>query len=289
MYPVVLATFAVALIAASGPALAQAAPKPGDDPVVARVNGEEIRRSSVLAAQETLPPQYRSVPMEQLYPAILKQMIDQKLVSQAARQANLQNDPEVKQRVAQLEDRVLQQALLGRTVTAEVTEAKVRERYEQVSKETPATEEVRARHILLDTQDQAKAVIAELAKGADFAELARKRSKGPNAPAGGDLGYFQREEMPKEFADAAFALKPGEVSKEPVKSPVGWHVIKIEDRRKAGPPSYEQSREEIAGQLAQETVEKFVTALREKAKVESFDMEGRPQAEAPPPMMRRVQ
>lgn len=289
MYPVVLATVAVAMIAVSGAAPAQTAPKPADDPVVARVNGDEIRRSHVINAQESLPPQYRALPMEQLYPALLKQMIDQKLVSQAARQANLQDDPEVKSRVAQLEDRVLQQALLGRTVSAEVTEEKVRARYEQVAKDTPAHEEVRARHILVETQDQAKAAIAEIGKGEDFAEVARKRSKGPNAPAGGDLGYFQREEMPKEFADAAFALKPGEVSKEPVRSPVGWHVIKIEDRRKAGPPSYEQSREEIAGQLAQETVEKFVTGLREKAKVESFDMEGRPQADAPPPMMRRVQ
>jgi peptidyl-prolyl cis-trans isomerase C len=285
----VFATLAAALIAASGAASAQTAPKPGEDPVVARVNGEEIRRSSVITAQENLPPQYRAMSFEQIYPALLKQMIDQKLVSQAARQANLQNDPDVKQRVAQLEDRVLQQAMLGRAVNAEVTEAKVRARYDQVAKETPSHDEVRARHILVETEDQAKAALAELAKGADFADLARKRSKGPNAAAGGDLGFFVREDMPKEFADAAFALKPGEVSKRPVKSPVGWHVIKVEDKRKGGPPSYEDSRDEIASKLAQETVEKFVTGLRDKAKIESFDLEGRPQADAPPPAMRRVQ
>jgi len=289
MHPVVRAMIAVALLVASGHVFAQTAPKPGDDPVVARVNGEEIHRSNVVAAQESLPPQYRALPFEQVYPALLKQMIDQKLVSQAARKANLQNDPEVKMRVAQLEDRVMQQTMLGRTVNAEVTDAKVRARYEQVAKETPAHDEVRARHIVVETQDQAKAVIAELAKGADFADLARKRSKGPNAAAGGDLGYFSPDDMPKEFAEAAFALKPGEVSKEPVKSPIGWHVIKVEDRRKAGPPSFEETKEEIAGQLAQEAAEKFVTGLREKAMVESFDLEGRPQADAPPPALRRVQ
>src|SRR4029079_7168588 len=245
MYSVLRAAAAVALIAVSGAVAAQTAPKPSDDPVIARVNGEEIRRSSVTAVIETLPPQYRALPMEQLYPVMVKQLIDQKLMAQAARKANLQNDPEVKTRVAQAEDRVLQQVLVTRAVTAEVTEAKVRARYDQVSKDTPAHDEMRARHILVETQDQAKAVIGELAKGVDFADLARKRSKGPNAAAGGDLGYFSREDMPKEFGDAAFALKPGETTKEPVKSPVGWHVIKVEDKRKAGPPSYEDTKDEI--------------------------------------------
>jgi peptidyl-prolyl cis-trans isomerase C len=278
--------FAAALLAAATPALAQQKP---NDPVVARVNGEEIRRSAVQAAQASLPAQYRTVPVEQIYPALIKQMIDQKLVAQAARQANLQNDPEVKARVAQLEERVLEQTLVGRAVSAEVTEAKVRARYDQVTKETPAQDEVRARHILTDTADQAKAVITELKKGADFADLARKRSKGPNAAAGGDLGYMSREDMPKEFGDAAFALKVGEVGAEPVKSSAGWHVIKLEDRRKAGPPSFDEAKEQIAGQMAQEAAEKFIAGLRDKAKVESFDLEGRPQAEAPPPALRRVQ
>jgi peptidyl-prolyl cis-trans isomerase C len=179
--------------------------------------------------------------------------------------------------------------LVTRAVSAEVTEAKVRARYDQVSKDTPAHDEIRARHILVETQDQAKAVIGELAKGADFADLARKRSKGPNAAAGGDLGYFTREDMPKEFGDAALALKPGETTREPIKSPVGWHVIKSEDKRKAGPPSYDDSKEEISNQLAQEAAQKFVASLREGAKIESFDLEGRPEADAPPPTMRRVQ
>ena len=289
MYPLLHAAAAVALIAVSGAVAAQTAPKPAGDPVVARVNGEEIRRSSVDAAVEALPAQYRALPPDQLYPVMVKQLIDQKLMSQAARKANLHNDPEVKTRVSQMEDRVLQQVLVNRAVNAEVTEAKVRARYDQVAKDTPAREEVRARHILVETQDQAKAVIGELGKGADFADVARKRSKGPNAAAGGDLGYFSREDMPKEFGDAAFALKPGEVTKEPIKSPIGWHVIKVEDKRKAGPPSYEDSKEEISQQLAQEAAQKFVASLRDGATIESFDLEGRPQADAPPPMMRRVQ
>ena len=289
MYPVLRAAAAVALIAVSGAVAAQTAPKPSDDPVIARVNGEEIRRSSVDAVLETLPAQYRALPMEQLYPVMVKQLIDQKVMSQAARKANLHNDPEVKTRMAQMEDRVLQQVLVNRAVTVEVTEAQVRARYDQVAKDTPSHDEMRARHILVETQDQAKAVIGELAKGADFADLARKRSKGPNAAAGGDLGYFSREDMPKEFGDAAFALKPGETTKEPVKSPVGWHIIKAEDKRKAGPPSYEDTKEEISQQLAQEAAQKFVASLREGAKIESFDLEGRPQADAPPPTMRRVQ
>jgi peptidyl-prolyl cis-trans isomerase C len=289
MYAFLRAAAAVALIAVSGAVAAQTAPKPADDAVVARVNGEEIRRSALEAALESLPPQYRAMPPDQLYPVMVKQLIDQKLMSQAARKANLQNDPEVKTRMAQMEDRVLQQVLVNRAVTAEVTDAKVRARYDQVSKETPAHDEVRARHILVETQDQAKSVMGELAKGADFAEVARKRSKGPNAASGGDLGYFTREDMPKEFADAAFALKPGETTKEPIKSPIGWHVIKVEDKRKAGPPSYDDTKEEISQQLAQEAAQKFVASLRDGAKIESFDLEGRPQADAPPPAMRRVQ
>ena len=97
--------------------------------------------------------------------------------------------------------------------------------------ELGAQEETSARHILVKEEEEAKAIIAALAEGGDFVALAKEKSTGPTGPNGGDLGYFQKEQMVKPFADAAFALEPGAFTKEPVKTQFGWHVILAEDRR----------------------------------------------------------
>jgi peptidyl-prolyl cis-trans isomerase C len=262
------------------PAPAAAAPQAGNsDPVVARVNGEEIRRSDVLAAQKHLPPQIAQMPVETIYPALLEQMVNSKLVEQAGRAAHLADRPEVKEQLARAADRVVGDAYVEDIVKEATTEDKLRARYEAMLKEQPAKEEVHARHILVPTEEKAKEIIAKLQKGADFATLAKENSSDSTAAKGGDLGFFTRDRMVPPFSDAAFKLQKGEYTKEPVKTQFGWHVIEVEDRRTAPPPSFEEARPKLEAELARHAVNEHLKTLREKGKVETFAIDGK----SPPP------
>jgi peptidyl-prolyl cis-trans isomerase C len=252
------------------------APLDAGDPVVATVDGAPIRRSDVVAVQRTLPPQYQQLPIEMLFPAVVERLIDSKLVANAGRKDKLQDDPEVKRRVAGIEDRVIQEVYLTRRVESAVSDKAVQDRYDQYVKANPPKEEVSARHILVQTEAQAKEVIAELKKGADFAELAKAKSIDPSGKQnGGDLGFFGREEMVPEFSEAAFKLKEGETTQAPVKSQFGWHVIKLESKRQSN-PSIEEMREQLVSDLQQEAVATEVGKLRQDAKVERFGLDGSP-------------
>lgn len=262
--------------AGAGSALAQTPGPAADDPVVARVNGAEVRRSDVMLAIENLPQQYRQLPPEMLFGGVVSQIIDRKLVAQAAEKGKLGDDPIVKQRVASIRERVLQEAYLSREIEKEMTDGNLRARYEKQVKNAPGREEVHARHVLVQNEADAKAVIEDLRKGGDFAEVAKKRSSGPSAANGGDLGYFAREQMVPEFAEAAFAMKKGEVSAAPVKTQFGWHVIKVEDRRTPPPPSFEDSVNDLRQEMAQELIQARMEALRKDAKIERFGPDGKP-------------
>lgn len=286
----VVATMAAADRVSAQPRPA-AAPAPAvDDPVVARIDSLEVRRSQVMAAHAALPQQYRSTPIATLYPVLLRQIIDSKLVAAQGRRENLHNDREVKQRIAQIEERILEETLVTREVGAKVTGDAVKARYAEFLKSGQKKEEVRARHILVETEDQAKGVIEELRKGLDFATVARNRSKDPGSvQRGGDLGFFGREDMVPEITEAAFALKPGEYSRAPIRTRFGFHVLKLEERRTPPPPSFDDAREELENQLSREVVESLLEGLRKTAKIERFNIDGSTIDEAPPPAIRRVQ
>jgi peptidyl-prolyl cis-trans isomerase C len=255
-------------------AAAQAIP-PGN-PVVARVDGTELRLSDVEAAQHNLPPQAQKLPLEQIYPMLLDRLVDGMLITEAGRKEHLDQDPEVQDRLKHYEDRLIQEAYINRAVKPAETEDGLRTRYQTFLKEKPAHEEVHASHILLATEAEAKSVIAELDKGADFAALAKKYSKDPGAESGGDLGYFGHDDMVKEFSDAAFALPKGQYSKTPVKTEFGWHVIKVEDRRTGKPPSFEEAREQLSRDLAHEIIDAKLHDLRGAAQIEEFGLDGKP-------------
>jgi peptidyl-prolyl cis-trans isomerase C len=270
MHPVLGRAAAVVLAAALGAGPAFAQQSAADDPVVAKVNGAEIRRSEVVAEQQGLPAEYRSVPFETIFPHLLERMIDGRLRVAEARRRNLQSTPEVKARMASLEDRVLEQALISSEIESKVTDSELRRRYETFAKSNQGQEQVRARHILVETEAEAVAIIAELGKpGADFAKLAREKSKDTTAAQrGGDLGFFVKGDMVKPFADAAFALKRGETSKAPVQTQFGWHIIKLEERRAAPVPAFEDVRDELGRKMSEEVASKLLEGLRTTAKVE---------------------
>ncbi len=158
-----------------------------------------------------------------------------------------------------------------------MSEPKLKERYTKFLADNPGQEEVSARHILLQTEEEAKAVVAELKKGADFADLARKKSIDPSAKTGGgDLGYFTKDQMVPEFSEAAFKLAKGQTTEQPVKSSFGWHVIRVEDKRRSPPPSFEEAREQLTSELSQQVISEVVKQLRDGAKLERFNMDGTP-------------
>jgi peptidyl-prolyl cis-trans isomerase C len=252
-----------------------------DDAVVARVNGVEIKKSDVTRELGGLPPQLQQVPLEQIYPQLLERMIDSRLLLEQAKAAKINETEDFKQRMARAEERIMADVILREKVKPLITEAKVKAKYDAVIGKAKPEDEVRARHILVKTEKEAKDIIAELAKGGDFAKIATEKSddKG-SAEQGGDLGFFTKGTMVPAFAKAAFDMKPGETSKAPVKTDFGYHIIKVEERRKAAPIPMDKVRPQIEAGLGEEVANEYVDGLRKKAKIERFDLEGKPM-EAP--------
>ena len=251
------------------------------DSVIAIVNGKTILTSDMTMFQNSLPENYRRVDINVLLPQLLEGLIDGRLLAQAALEAGMMDDPTVKRRLAYVTNDVLQQTYLDQLLAEEITEQRIRETYEATIPTQPGEEEISARHILLEDEGAARAVIGELDAGGDFAALAKTHSTGPSGAGGGDLGYFTRQQMVAPFAEAAFALNPGEYTKDPIKTQFGWHVIKVEDRRVTPPPTFEESQAEIGQQLAQEFVRDLMANLRDTAEISRFDLQGNP-LEAPP-------
>jgi peptidyl-prolyl cis-trans isomerase C len=276
----------------AGPASAQAptaqAPttQAPADPVVARVNGAEIHFSDLQEAMQGLPTQYRSMPQQTLYPALIDELVNRLAVAAMARKQGLDKDPEVQRQMARAQDDALQSALFHREIGPLVSDEAVRARYDHDFAGKPGEPEVHARHILVANEADAVAIIAELQKGGDFAAIAKARSSDPGAAQGGDLGWFKKDDMLPEFADVAFALQPGQISEKPVHTRYGWHVIKVEERRTSTPPSFEQARDELRNQMVQEDIRKLVAGARAGVKIEKYNIDGsapRPTDSAEPP------
>ncbi len=240
------------------------------DAVVARVNGVEIRASDVALAEEDLGSNVQQLPPESKREQVISYLADVILVAKAAEAKKLAEAPDFQRRMAHARNRLLMETLLQSEAKAATTDDAMRKVYEEAAKQMGGEKEVHARHILVDTEDEAKTIVAELKKGGDFAELA-KRSKEPGAAErAGDLGYFTKDQMVPVFSDTAFALEPGKIS-DPVKSEFGWHVIKVEDKRDRPVPPFEQVKSQIENYLVRKTQAEFVGKLRQDAKIERLD------------------
>jgi peptidyl-prolyl cis-trans isomerase C len=262
--------------------------QPAADPVLAKVGGQDIHFSDLKAAAETLPPQARAMPPQQLYPILLEQMIDAQALLEQARKTGLDKDPDVQRIMRLAQERALESAMLNNVVRPQVTDEAVKARYDQDYAGKAGETEVHARHILVPDEATAKKVIAELKKGGDFAALSKQYSKDPGAAQqGGDLGFFKKTDMVPEFADTAFALKDKEVTPVPVKTQFGWHVIQTLEHRTSQPPAFEQQKDELRQKMVQAAVQKEVAEARGAVTVEKFNMDGTPMkatdsAEPPP-------
>ena len=240
------------------------------NPVLAKVNGAEIRASDVALAEEELGPSLAQMDPATKKENVLSFLIDMKIVSKEAEDKKIADRDDFKTRLAFARNRLLMDNLLAVEGKAATTDENMKKVYEDAAKQITGEQEVHARHILVETEDQAKKVEEDLKKGADFAELAKKESKDPGASDGGDLGFFTKDQMVPEFSAAAFALEPGKIS-DPVKTQFGWHIIKVEEKRTRKAPDFEQVKPQIETYVVRKAQADYVAKLRTAAKVERLD------------------
>ena len=245
------------------PVLAQEEPKVP----VASVNGEEIFLDEVMALTDRLPAEMRRQPLETYFDRLVDDIIDSRLAAAAGNEAGLTEDPEILRRMSIAAQRVLAEAWIGQEIRKRVTDADLKAAYDTYIADTGSREEVKARHILVAEKQTAEDIIKQLDGGADFIALAKEKSTGPSGPNGGDLGYFGRGAMVPTFEAAAFALAAGEYSKTPVQTQFGWHIILLEDKRTAEPPSYAELEPQLRQNLISQNLARLLDGLRQDAEL----------------------
>ena len=259
---------AVALVALLSAPIASRAED--SDPVLARANGIDIRQSDLKLAEEDIGSAMPQMSPEQKRDYLITYFADVIILAQSADQHQLANRADVKQRIEFERHKALMEALLQDAGKAAMTDDAMHKIYDEAIKQTPNEEEVHARHILVATEGEAKDIEAQLKNGADFAKLAKDKSKDPGAAEGGDLGYFTKEQMVPEFAQAAFKIDKGQIS-DPVKTQFGWHVIQVLDKRTKPTPSYDQVKGQLESYVARRAQAELVDNLRKSATIERFD------------------
>lgn len=241
-----------------------------DNRIVANVNGIEIKHIDIVEAHKMLPEQYSKIPFEQIFPTLLDSVIDTYLTAADGRSKGVDKTDAFKKELARIERQLLQRNVINEAIAKMVTDASLQDAYAQMKTQNTGNEEIRARHILVKEEKTALAVIAELDKGKDFAELAKTKSTGPSGATGGDLGYFGSGQMVPAFEKAAFALEKGAYTTTPVKTQFGFHVIKQEDRRAKAPPAFAEVEQRLRTQLSQAAGAQYMAKLRKAAKIEKF-------------------
>ena len=238
------------------------------DAVVATVNGEEIKMGHVVMVYDTLPQQYKTLPAEQVFQGIVEQIIQQTALAQAAANPNAKYI----EFAVDNERRILTASQMIDEITNEATTTdKLRAYYDATYQSADLGREYNASHILVESEDQAQDLIAQLSDGADFAALAKEFSTGPSGPNGGALGWFGQGQMVAPFEQAVVNLTVGEISLLPVQTQFGWHVIILNDMRAVQVPAFEEVSSEIAAELQRVAIEDRVKMMVDRASVDRVD------------------
>ncbi len=250
------------------------------DPVVAKVNGVEIKESDLKAAEEDIGAQLPPMAPEAKKEYLITYVSDMILVSKAAEAKKLGETADFKRKLANARTKLLMEALLQSEAKAAVTDDAMKKVYADAIKDVGSEQEVSARHILVENEDDAKKVAADLKAGGDFVAIAKERSKDPGSKdQGGDLGFFGKDQMVPEFAEAAFKLEKGQTS-DPVKSQFGWHIIRVDDKRTKQPPAFDQVKDQIESYVQRKAQADLIQKLRTEAKIEKVGGD-KPDAAAP--------
>ncbi|WP_336276387.1 peptidylprolyl isomerase [Bartonella sp. CB178] len=239
--------------------------------IMAVIDGKNITAGQLDELALEINPNLANIPDEQRRITVLKAYLDMRVLTKAAISKGIDKTAAYDKRMAIMRDNVLQQLYFKQMVVDQISDADLVALYDKEVAALPKEDEIRARHILVKTKKEAQDIIKRLNKGENFEEIAKKSSTDGSAAVGGDLDYFSHGQMVKPFEDAAFALKVGEYTKNPVESPFGWHVIKVEDRRLKQPPVFDDVKEMLRTQLIKERYQKLITDLRSKVDVKYPD------------------
>jgi len=273
-----------ALIAAASPSFAHSPGGTEEDVVIANVNGKPIYRTQLIELfQQQVPPQMQQMGVMPFYDMLLDRLIGFEVLTVEGRAAGLADDPEVTAQMARIEDSIIRIVQVQRLVEERTTDEAIQAAYAEYVEANPPKEEIRARHILVETEAEAKEIIVLLQGGSSFEALAKERSTGPSGPEGGDLGYFGRGQMVEAFQGAAFALEAGQFSDAPVQTQFGWHVIKVEDKRMSEPEPLDTVRNQLTEQLRSKIFQEIISERVASADVERFDIQGNPVPEQAAP------
>jgi len=269
--PLILAMTATLLLAGCGQnstpekaASTTAAPVEQKD-ILAIVNGDTITVEEFNAVKLQLPPQAQASDDQ-----VLQQLIELKALAQKAEADGLAKEAAIQSEIERAKESILANHLVKRMMKdMKFTDEQLKKEYDELVAKLPKKQEMKAAHILVENEDQAKEIQKKVNEGGNFAELAKANSIDPGSKdQGGDLGWFEAGMMVPEFSAAAAALKPGETTKEPVKSQFGWHIIKLEETRDVPPPAFEAVKPQVQNMMQQKAVEKLVNDTRAAAKVE---------------------
>ncbi len=249
-----------------------------NDPVVAKVNGTEIRQSDLNAAEEDIGQNLPPMAPEAKRDYLITYVTDMVILAKAAEAKKIGDSADFKRKLDIARNKLLMEGLLTAEAKSAVTDEAMKKVYAEATKQMGEEKEVHARHILVEKEDEAKAILADLKKGGDFVAIAKEKSKDPGSKeTGGDLGYFTKDQMVPEFADAAFKLDKGQLS-DPIKTQFGWHVLKVEDKRNRPVPEFEKVKDQVETFVVRRAQADLVTKLRAEAKVEKIP----PTADAKP-------
>ena len=239
-------------------------------PIVAQVNQETISLETLIHAINDLPNEIQSQPFLNYYEDLLERLIDVKLIAQEAKKINLLDDASVKAAIEFVTEKILMQAYLAKYAQENITEESLKNSYQNYIADVTSREEIKASHILLDTEEDAILIIKQLNNGENFEELAKIKSKGPSGPSGGDLGWFARGQMVPAFENEAFSLAPEEISQNPVQTQFGWHVIKVFEKRIPEAPSFESIKVNLIQDNERRLISKRIQELRKVASIKKM-------------------
>lgn len=261
------------------PAIAATETASSANPKVAEVNGEMILKSDVQQLYDAIKGRMGegTPPMDKIFWTLTDQIVASRLIIGAANTQGLADTPAVQQALKAAKEQIIQEAFIRKTFEGLDNDAALKPKYDKLVESMKGESEVHARHILVDSEDKAKTLIAQINKGADFAKLAAENSKDPgSAQKGGDLGFFARGMMVPEFDTVAFALEPGKVSQTPVQTQFGWHILKVDERRARQAPKFEDVKAQLLASAQQEKLNATIDGLKAKGKVERFAGAGLP-------------
>ena len=240
---------------------------------VGTLNGETIYLDEVMQIAEQLPEEYRRQPLDSYFGQLVDDVINTRLAAKAATADGLQNEELIIEAIRIATNRILAEAYMASEVRKDVDDAAIEAAYQRFVADSDSREEISARHILVNSEEEALGLIEKLKNGTDFSALAKEFSTGPSGPKGGDLGYFGRGQMVPDFEAAAFNLEIGTFSSQPVRTQFGWHVIKLEDKRVAAPATLDEMRGQIANSLSQQALARLIEEMRSGADISKRSFE----------------